>query len=165
TPENERTWSSWRGYQKVTTYTGDSDHPQSKRVRLYMQGMHGDKRLDGTTRNVQVLGIDVAGLNASDATDLDVYAGFLRQEITYNAAQPVSVSFNNIWYKETASQQRSYANTKANYVRTARAYQNTYLPISNTWRRSQTTHTYDATYGMVTRSESSGDLAKSGDET
>ncbi|MFE3403141.1 RHS repeat-associated core domain-containing protein [Streptomyces anulatus] len=165
TPEDERTWSSWRGYQKVTTYTGDSDHPQSKRVRLYMQGMHGDKRLDGTTRNVQVLGIDVAGLNASDATDLDVYAGFLRQEITYNAAQPVSVSFNNIWYKETASQQRSYANTKANYVRTARAYQNTYLPISNTWRRSQTTHTYDATYGMVTRSESSGDLAKSGDET
>ncbi|WP_405188697.1 RHS repeat-associated core domain-containing protein [Streptomyces anulatus] len=165
TPEDERTWSSWRGYQKVTTYTGDTDHPQSKRVRLYMQGMHGDKRLDGTTRSVQVLGIDVAGLNASDATDLDVYAGFLRQEITYNAAQPVSVSFNNIWYKETASQQRSYANTKANYVRTARAYQNTYLPVSNTWRRSQTTHTYDATYGMVTRSESSGDLAKSGDET
>ncbi|MFJ4609623.1 RHS repeat-associated core domain-containing protein [Streptomyces griseus] len=165
TPEDERTWSSWRGYQKVTTYTGDTDHPQSRTVRLYMQGMHGDKRLDGTTRSVQVLGIDIAGLNASDATDLDVYAGFLRQEITYNAAQPVSVSFNNIWYKETASQQRSYASTKANYVRTARAYQNTYLPVSNTWRRSQTTHTYDPTYGMVTRSESSGDLAKSGDET
>ncbi|MFH9292840.1 RHS repeat-associated core domain-containing protein [Streptomyces sp. NPDC017520] len=165
TPEDERTWSSWRGYQKVTTYTGDTDHPQSRMVRLYMQGMHGDKRLDGTSRSVQVLGIDIAGLNASDATDLDVYAGFLRQEITYNAAQPVSVSFNNIWYKETASQQRSYASTKANYVRTARAYQNTYLPVSNTWRRSQTTHTYDPTYGMVTRSESSGDLAKSGDET
>ncbi|UCA52728.1 RHS repeat-associated core domain-containing protein [Streptomyces sp. WA6-1-16] len=165
TPEDERTWSSWRGYQKVTTYTGDTDHPQSKTVRLYMQGMHGDKRLDGTTRSAQVLGIDVAGLNASDATDLDVYAGFLRQEITYNAAEPVSVSFNNIWYKQTASQQRSYANTKANFVRTARTYQNTYLPVSNTWRRTSTTHTYDTTYGMVTRTESSGDMAKSGDET
>ncbi|MGQ4449697.1 RHS repeat-associated core domain-containing protein [Streptomyces griseus] len=165
TPEDERTWSSWRGYQKVITYTGDTDHPQSKTLRLYMQGMHGDKRLDGTARSAQVLGIDVAGLNASDATDLDVYAGFLRQEITYNAAEPVSVSFNNIWYKETASQQRSYANTKANYVRTARTYQNTYLPVSNTWRRSSTTHTYDTTYGMVTRTDSSGDMAKSGDET
>ncbi|WP_331758859.1 RHS repeat-associated core domain-containing protein [Streptomyces anulatus] len=165
TPEDERTWSNWRGYQKVTMYTGDTDHPRSKTVRLYMQGMHGDKRLDGTTRSVQVLGIDVAGLNASDATDLDVYAGFLRQEIIYNAAQPVSVSFNNIWYKETASQQRSYANTKANYVRTARAYQNTYLPVSNTWQRSSTTHTYDATYGMVTLTDSSGDMSKSGDET
>ncbi|MFJ3966539.1 RHS repeat-associated core domain-containing protein, partial [Streptomyces parvus] len=165
TPEDERTWSSWRGYQKVTTYTGDTDHPQSKTVRLYMQGMHGDRRLDGTTRSAKVLGIDVAGLNASDATDLDVYAGFLRQEITYNAAEPVSVSFNNIWYKQTASQQRSYANTKANFVRTARTYQNTYLPVSNTWRRTSTTHTYDTTYGMVTRTESSGDMAKSGDET
>ncbi|MFJ6365217.1 RHS repeat-associated core domain-containing protein [Streptomyces globisporus] len=165
TPEDERTWSSWRGYQKVTTYTGDTDHPQSKTVRLYMQGMHGDKRLDGTTRSAQVLGIDVAGLNASDATDLDVYSGFLRQEITYNAAEPVSVSFNNIWYKQTASQQRSYASTKANFVRTARTYQNTYLPVSNTWRRTSTTHTYDTTYGMATRTDSTGDMAKSGDET
>ncbi|WP_455712373.1 RHS repeat-associated core domain-containing protein [Streptomyces halstedii] len=165
TPEDERTWSNWRGYQKVTTYTGDTDHPQSKTVRLFMQGMHGDKRLNGTTRSAQVLGIDIAGLDASDATDLDAYAGFLRQEITYNAAEPVSVTLNNIWHKETASQQRSYADTKANYVRTARTYRNTYLPLSNTWRRSYTTYTYDTDYGMVTHAQDVGDTAKSGDET
>ncbi|WP_432150720.1 RHS repeat-associated core domain-containing protein [Streptomyces sp. bgisy029] len=165
TPEGERTWSTWRGYQKVTTYTGDTDHPQSKTVRLFMQGMHGDKRLDGPTRSVQVLGIDFAGLNVSDATDLDVYAGFLRQEITYNAAEPVSVTWHNIWYKETASQKRSHATTKSNYVRTARTYQSTYLPVSNTWQRSSTTYTYDATYGMATQTQSSGDMAKTGDET
>ncbi|WP_258036210.1 RHS repeat-associated core domain-containing protein [Streptomyces sp. SM10] len=166
TSEDERTWSSWRGYQKVTTYVGDTDHPQSKTVRLYMQGMHGDKLKDTTTtRTATVLGIDVAGLNASDATDLDVYSGFLREEITYNAAEPVSVAFHNLWYKQTATQQRSYANTKANFVRTARTYLNTYLPISNTWQRSYTSYTYDTTYGMVTQTESVGDMAKTGDET
>lgn len=166
TPEDERTWSTWRGYQKVTTFTGDTDHTQSKTVRLFMQGMHRDK-LQGTTatRTAAVPGIDVAGLDVSDATDHDPYVGFLRQEITYNDSQPVSVAVHNVWNKETASQQRSYANTKAHFVRPARSYAYTYLPVSGTWRRSYTAYTYDATYGMVTQAEAIGDQAKSGDET
>ncbi|MFJ2376582.1 polymorphic toxin-type HINT domain-containing protein [Streptomyces sp. NPDC087769] len=165
TPEKERSWSSWRGYQKVTAYTGKAGRPQSKTVRLYMQGMHGDKRKDTTTRSVTVAGIDVAGLDVSDATDYDQYAGSLREEITYNGAQPVSVTVNNFWNQLTASQQRSYANAKAYFVRTGRTYAYTYLPLSNTWRRSYTSHTYDDTYGMVTQSEAIGDQAKTGDET
>ncbi|MER6105758.1 RHS repeat-associated core domain-containing protein [Streptomyces sp. NPDC001832] len=165
TPEDERTWSSWRGYRKVTTYTGDADHLQSKTVRQYMQGMHGDKRLDGTTRTAVIPGIDVAGLDITDATDHDQYAGFLREELTYNGDQPVSVTVHNIWAKETASQQRSYANTKAYFIRTGRTYTYTYLPVSDTWRRSYTAHTYDDTYGMVTQTEAIGDQAKTGDET
>ncbi|MFC9863544.1 MULTISPECIES: polymorphic toxin-type HINT domain-containing protein [unclassified Streptomyces] len=166
TPADERTWSNWRGYRKVTTYTGDTAHPQSKTVRQYMQGMHGDKRLDSTaTRTATIPGIDIAGLDVSDATDHNQLAGFLRQELTYNGTQPVSVAVNNIWNKETASQQRSYANTKAHFVRTARSYAYTYLPVSNTWRRSYTSHTYDPTYGMVTQTEAVGDQSKTGDET
>ncbi|MEU9761554.1 RHS repeat-associated core domain-containing protein [Streptomyces sp. NPDC047987] len=165
TPEDERTWSSWRGYRTVTTYTGDTDHPRSKTVRLYAQGMHGDKRADGTTRNVVVPGIDVAGLDAPDVTDHDQYAGFLREELTYNGEQPVSVKFHDIWAKETASQQRSYANTKAFFTRTARSYESTYLPVTSTWRRTSTAYTYDSAYGVVTQTDAMGDMAKSGDET
>jgi len=165
TPQDERTWSSWRGYQKVTTYTGDTDHPQSKTVRSYMQGMNGDKRLDGTTRTAVVPGIDIAGLNASDATDHNQYAGFLRQELTYNGTAPVSVTVNNIWTKQTARQQRSYADTKAYFVRTARTYVNTYLPASNTWRQTSTGYYNDSVYGMTTRIDALGDTAKTGDET
>ncbi|MGW2084562.1 RHS repeat-associated core domain-containing protein [Streptomyces sp. NPDC001880] len=40
----------------------------------------------------------------------------------------------------------------------------TYLPISNTWRRSYTSHTYDDTYGMVTQTEAIGDQDRAGDE-
>ncbi|MEE1767969.1 nucleic acid/nucleotide deaminase domain-containing protein [Streptomyces sp. JV185] len=165
TPEKERSWSSWRGYQKVTAYTGKAGRPQSKTVRLYMQGMHGDKRLNTTTRSATIVGIDVAGLDVTDATDYDQYAGSLREELTYNGVQPVTVTVNNFWNQLTASQQRSYANAKAYFVRTGRSYAYTYLPLSNTWRRSYTSHTYDDTYGMVTQSEAIGDQAKTGDET
>ncbi|WP_328392390.1 polymorphic toxin-type HINT domain-containing protein [Streptomyces sp. NBC_00390] len=165
TPEDQRTWSSWRGYRKVTTRGGDTDHTQSKTVKLFMQGMNGDKRLNGSTRTAVVEGIDVAGLDVSDATDHDQYAGQLREEITYNGAQPIAVTVNNLWSKETASQQKSYAHIKAHYVRTARTYGNTYLTASATWRRTSTSYTYDDVYGMTTRVDAAGDMAKSGDET
>ncbi|MFF8616009.1 RHS repeat-associated core domain-containing protein [Streptomyces sp. NPDC015350] len=166
TPQDERTWSSWRGYQKVTTYTGKTGRSQSKTVRLYMQGMHGDKRLNSTTtRSATIAGIDVAGLDVPDATDHDQYAGSLREELTYNGTQPVTVTVNDFWNQLTASQQRSYANTKAYFVRTGRTYTHTYLPISNAWRNSYTSYTYDPTYGMVTQTEAVGDQDKTGDET
>lgn len=164
TPEKQRTWSIWRGYRKVTTYTGDTSHTQSKTVRLFMQGMHGDKRKDGTTRIAVTQSIDLPGLDFGDANDLEPYAGFLREEITYNGTQAVAVTFNSIWYKQTASQQQSYANTKAYFVRTARTYVNTYLTASDTWRRTSTGYTYDG-YGMTTRVDAAGDTAKTGDET
>ncbi|MFJ3594866.1 RHS repeat domain-containing protein [Streptomyces sp. NPDC090231] len=165
TPEKDRTWSSWRGYRTVTSYTGDTYHTQSKTVRVYMQGMDGDKRKDGTSRSASIPGISINGFTATAATDTDQYAGFLRQEITFNGTVPVTVTFNSIWTKQTASQQRSYANTKAYFIRTSRTGVSTYLPISNTWRKTATNDYYDSTYGMKYRSQNSGDTAKTGDET
>ncbi|MER6617836.1 RHS repeat-associated core domain-containing protein [Streptomyces xantholiticus] len=173
TKENERTWSTWRGYQKVTAYTGDSAHPRSKTVKLFMQGMHGDKLKNGTTRTAVVKGIDLDNDPSittdnrylGDANDLDVYAGQLRQQITYNGATAISNTFNSIWAKQTASQQKSYAHTKAYFVRTSRTYSDTYLTAAKTWRTAVTSYTYDDTYGMPTRTENHGDWAKAGDET
>ncbi|MGX6739035.1 RHS repeat-associated core domain-containing protein [Streptomyces peucetius] len=173
TKENERTWSSWRGYQKVTAYTGDSAHPRTKTVKLFMQGMHGDKRKDGTTRTAVVKGIDLDNdpstttdnRDLGDANDLDVYAGQLRQQITYNGATAIANTFNSIWFKQTASQQKSYAHTKAYFVRTSRTYSDTYLTAAKKWRTAVTSYTFDDTYGMPTRTENHGDWAKAGDET
>ncbi|MFF1961825.1 polymorphic toxin-type HINT domain-containing protein [Streptomyces sp. NPDC058220] len=166
TPEDQRTWSSWRGYRTVTTTTGGAEVTQSKTVRRFMQGLSGDKRLGGTNGPLVVVpGIDVAGLDVADTDDHDQLAGFLRQEITYNDDKPVSVTVNDAWSKQTASQQKSYAHTKAYFVRSARTYGYTYLPVSNTWRSGHTTYTFDDTYGMVTQTDASGDAAKTGDET
>ncbi|MGW6586408.1 RHS repeat-associated core domain-containing protein [Streptomyces globisporus] len=165
TKEKERTWSSWRGYQKVTTTSGEVGGTQSKTISLYMQGMHGDKKKDGTTRTATVQGIDLPSANMPDATDTDYWAGQLRQQITYNGSTPIAFTFNNLWAKQTASQQKSYAHVKAHYIRTARTYKRIWLTASNSWRFTAVSYTYDNTYGMVTKTEDHGNWSATGDET
>ncbi|MFE7809470.1 RHS repeat-associated core domain-containing protein [Streptomyces sp. NPDC057430] len=178
TKEKERTWSSWRGYRQVTAYTGSVGATRAKTVSLYMQGMHGDrlkaKDANGNplTRSVTLTSIDLdnvpgsAGgeLNLSDSYDREQYAGRLRQQITYDGAIAVSNKFNSIWYRQTASQQKSYANIKAYMVRTSRAYTHTYLTATKKWRTSAFSYTYD-NYGMTTHTENRGELSPVGDET
>jgi RHS repeat-associated protein len=165
TKEKERTWSVWRGYQKVTAYTGEVGAVRSRTVKLFMQGMHGDKQLSGTPRTVSVEPVAMPGVTLSSATDSDQYAGQVRQEITYDGATPIAFTVNNLWSKETASQQKSYAHTKAHFVRVARSYERTWLTAAAKWRTAATSFTYDDAYGMVTHSENHGDWSVTGDET
>ncbi|GHA86214.1 RHS repeat-associated core domain-containing protein [Streptomyces termitum] len=176
--ESQRTWSSWRGYQKVTVLTGAPGNTRSKTVSLYMQGMHGDrlkaKDANGKplTRSVTVAGIDLDNvpgstgdeLEMSDSLDQEPYAGRLRQQTTYDGNLAVSNKFYSIWYKRTASQQKSYANTTAYMTRTSREYTHTYLTASRKWRTTLVGHTFDD-YGMATQTENYGDRAVTGDET
>ncbi|MEU5096952.1 RHS repeat-associated core domain-containing protein [Streptomyces sp. NPDC020996] len=165
TPSDERTWSIWRGYGKVTDTTGDADGTQSKTVSLYLQGMNGDKQKDGTTRSVSVTGIDFTGLDVADQTDSDPYAGQLREKITYNGSTPVTVTVNDPWLKKTATQHKSYADTEAYYVRTAKTYAHTYLTATSKWRTIATSTTDFDDYGMPTKVYDEGDTSVTGDET
>ncbi|MFL9684742.1 RHS repeat-associated core domain-containing protein [Streptomyces sp. KL110A] len=172
TKEKHRTWSTWRGYQKVTAYTGKVGSTRSKTVSLYLQGMHGDRLKNGQTRSATITGIDIDNIPGStgdevavaDSVDRDVYAGHLRQRITYDGPLAVSNKVYNIWYRQTASQQKSYANTVADMSRTSREYTNTYLTAAGKWRTTATSYTYD-TYGMTTRTENHGGWSATGDET
>ncbi|MGW6710554.1 RHS repeat-associated core domain-containing protein, partial [Streptomyces sp. NPDC054956] len=165
TPEDQRTWSDWRGYGKVTAYSGAVGKTRSKTVKVFMQGMRGDKRKGTTaTRTNTIAAVPVPGLTIADINDDEQYAGFKRQEVTYDGATALAVSVTDPWSKETASQQKSYANTKAYYVRTGTMYNHTLLTASNTWRSTRADSAYDD-YGMQTQSSSSGDTAKTGDET
>ncbi|WP_241845543.1 polymorphic toxin-type HINT domain-containing protein [Streptomyces sp. CB02261] len=178
TKEKERTWSSWRGYQKVTAHTGAAGNTRSKTVSLYMQGMHGDRRLakdangNPLTKSVTIPGIDIDNIagNTGDevtvgnVTDSEQYAGQLRQQIAYNGTLAVGNQVNDLWYKQTASQQKSYAHITAGYVRTAGTYSNTYLTAAKKWRTTAVSTTYDG-YGMAIRSDNHGDWSTAGDET
>ncbi|MGW3647008.1 polymorphic toxin-type HINT domain-containing protein [Streptomyces sp. NPDC000878] len=169
-PSEERTWSVWRGYGKVTTTKGVGSG-QSKTVSVYLQGMHGDRLLasDGTLdatarRSVTVDGVDFSGLDVPDQTDSDPFAGFLREQITYNGSTPVSVAVNDPWSQRTANQHKSYADTESYYVRTAKSSTHTYLTASSSWRTRAVSTTFDE-YGMAATTNDVGDTAKSGDET
>ncbi|MCX5409835.1 RHS repeat-associated core domain-containing protein [Streptomyces sp. NBC_00335] len=185
TKEKDRTWSSWRGYGRVTTYTGAGSN-RSKTTNVYMQGMYGDKTADPKvtrTNKVPVIDIDGTGSIAiADYTDYDQVSGFLRQTVTYNGATVIGSSLNYPGYTNTATQ-TVYKMTDAGQVakdsdgkpivdktitasrvRTSRTYSYAYLTTSDTFRRTQTDYLHD-TYGMVTRVNALGDSYKSGDDT
>ncbi|MFE7572208.1 polymorphic toxin-type HINT domain-containing protein [Streptomyces sp. NPDC057539] len=170
TPADERTWSIWSGYRTVTVTQGTGSD-LSKVMSVYLQGMDGDRLLkaDGSLdpdarRSATVPGVDFAGLNVADQRDSEPYAGFLREQITYNGATPVSVIVNDPWSKKTATQHKSYADTEAYYVRTGKTTAHTYLTAAQSWHSTAGTTTYDD-YGMAVKVESTGDTAKTGDET
>ncbi|MFJ5643693.1 RHS repeat domain-containing protein [Streptomyces sp. NPDC093223] len=169
TPENQRTWSIWRGFAKVTHLTGPSDGTQSKTTTVYMRGMNGDRLLksDGKTldpdarRTAQSTGIKAAAL-----TDADQYAGFTRESVTYDGSSEVSGTINDPWSKRTATQHKSYADTESYFVRTAATHARTNVTSSGTpVDRTRTTLTTFDDYGMPQTLEDDGDVAVSGDET
>ncbi|MFF6960147.1 RHS repeat-associated core domain-containing protein [Streptomyces sp. NPDC008317] len=164
TPDDERTWSVFRGYGTVTSYSGTGAGNRLRTVTRYMQGMNGDKVKAGGTRTVTVAGLTVPGLTTAALTDSDQYAGFQRQQVTYNGDTPVSATVNDPWSVRTATQHKSYADVEAYYVRTAKTYSDTYLTVPAKWRTSTTASTYDS-YGMPVTVDDAGDTAKSGDET
>ncbi|QPK50800.1 RHS repeat-associated core domain-containing protein [Streptomyces gardneri] len=166
TPKDERTWSDWRGYRQVTAYTGALQTTRSKTVSLYMQGMDGDRKKDGTTKSVTIAPLTQPDVGLATLTDSAPYAGQLRETVVYNGAQPISVSAYQPWSKETARQSDvpDSADHVARYVRTKQAATYTYLTASNTWRHRTVQTTYDD-YGMPVTEEDSGLYGTTGDET
>ncbi len=185
TVAKDRTWSTWRGYGRVTTYTGVGSN-RSKTTNVYMQGMYGDRTADPKvtrTNKVAVIDIDGAGSIAiADSTDYDQLAGFLRQSVTYNGSTVTASTLNYPGYKNTATQTVHTMDDAghvakgsdgepivdktitASRVRTSRTYDYTYLTTAATFRRAQTDSVYDD-YGMVARVNAWGDASKPGDET
>ncbi|MDQ1024628.1 hypothetical protein QF035_002210 [Streptomyces umbrinus] len=135
TPKDERTWSDWRGYRQVTAYTGAESTTRSKAVSLFMQGMDGDKKKDGTTRSVTLAPLAAPSLGVAGIADSDQYAGQLRQQVTYDGATAIGAQVNEPWSKETARQTvPDAADHAARYVRTKQTTTHTYLTAAKKWR-------------------------------
>ncbi|MGQ5652493.1 polymorphic toxin-type HINT domain-containing protein [Streptomyces sp. EKR5.2] len=165
TPKDERTWSDWRGYRQVTTWTGATDVTRSKSVSLYLQGMDGDKNKDGTTKSVPVAPLATPSLGAASITDSDQYAGQLREQVTFDSATAISATVNDPWSQETARQSPPDAGDHvARYVRTKKTHNYTYLTASSTWRERQTEMSFD-NYGMPVTVDDYGQIGKGSDET
>ncbi|MFF3819282.1 polymorphic toxin-type HINT domain-containing protein [Streptomyces bluensis] len=165
TPKGERTWSDWRGYRQVTVQTGAESTTRSKTVSLYMQGMDGDKKKDGTTRSVTLDPLATPSLGVAGIVDSDQYAGRLRQQVSYDGTTAIRAEVNEPWSKETARQSvPDAADHAARFVRTKQTTAHTYLTAAKKWRMRSVATTFDE-YGMASKVEDRGDDAKSGDET
>ncbi|GGW30570.1 RHS repeat-associated core domain-containing protein [Streptomyces xantholiticus] len=147
-----RTWGIWRGYQKVTTTTGEAAGVRSKSTSLFYRGMHGDKQLDGTTRSETVT--DSTGTSVDDE---EQYAGQVREAITYNgtAGGEISGTITTPWSQNTATATHSYGTVRAYMTRTAKEVKRT--PVAGgTPITSTTNSTYDPQSGLTLTVETEG---------
>jgi RHS repeat-associated protein len=146
-----RTWSQWRGYEKVLVTKGDTAQepgmPQSATRYQYFRGMYGDKFAAGGTKTPNVT--DSAG---TAKADLEQYTGFLREQITYDGVKEVSGEIHEPWSRLTATQ----GTLTAHQVEDIRTQSRTPLAGGGI-RKTQVDTAYDE-YGNPTKVTDLGDL-------
>jgi RHS repeat-associated protein len=153
-----KTWSQFRGYKTVRTIVGKPGITQLRTEQTYLRGMDGDRETeDGGKKSVTV-----TATNGTAVRDDDRYQGFVIESRTFNGVGggEVSASINTPWLSAPTATE---GNDDARLMGIAKTVTRTALD-GGAMRRTQVTHSYDATYGMVTTSSDSGDLAKADDD-
>ncbi|MEU8001236.1 polymorphic toxin-type HINT domain-containing protein [Catellatospora sp. NPDC049111] len=149
-----RTWSEFRGYGTVDVLTGDAGD-QSKVRHRFFRGMDEDDLPGGGKRQVTVDGID----------DHERYAGFTREQITYNGAAGVEISatVNTPWL--SAATATGVDGTKAHFLNTGIVETRTAAPaLPGAVRNTKIVTAFDDMYGMATQVDDRGDTATDADD-
>lgn len=148
---DKRTWSEWRGYERVVIA-----HGESKTEYRYFRGMNGDKLAGGGTKSVSVQ--DSKGVRVTDDDQLN---GVVRETTTYNGANGpvVGTTINDVWQRGPTAVRGSL---KAFMVETGGVLERTALP-GNAWRETRVTRSYNND-ALVTQIDDHGDLGVTGDE-
>ncbi|WP_433518802.1 RHS repeat-associated core domain-containing protein [Nonomuraea sp. CA-143628] len=156
--QDKRTWSEWRGYEKVVVRRGDPANDENKPVSrtdyLYFRGMNGDRlNAGGGTKPVQIT--DSAGVKLDDDAPL---SGFLREQVTYDGATPLTTEVNDPWTRLVATQ----GGLRAYQVETARTETRQWRSGGGT-RVLRVETTYDE-YGNATQINDLGNVESAGDD-
>jgi RHS repeat-associated protein len=154
----DKTWSVWRGYERVGVTVGDAGE-QSYTETKFFRGMHGDRAASGT-RTVTVTGTGVPTVN-----DEDAYAGMARESTVYNGpgGTVVSAKVSEPW-RSAATATRTIDAVEARFTGTLASHERTTLDGGRAMRVHSTTNTFDA-YGLVVAVDDAGDTAVAGDES
>ncbi|MET7951649.1 polymorphic toxin-type HINT domain-containing protein [Micromonospora sp. NPDC005324] len=88
-PATRRTWSQWRGYEKVDVVVGDPDvndrgKPTSRKTYITHRGMDGDKKTGGTRS------FKVTDTRGTQVVDHEALVGLAREVATYDGAAKIT---------------------------------------------------------------------------
>jgi len=156
-PANKRTWSSWRGYQRVRITHGDASEQRSQTEHLFLRGMDGDTLPGGASRSVTVTDSE-----SGVVRDHWRLQGFQRESMVLNGPGGAQVSgeIYDPWLSAPTATQGSrqgvMVDTAAEWGREALA--------GGGWRRTETRTTFDA-YGMAFTISDLGDIGNANDDT
>jgi RHS repeat-associated protein len=155
-----RTYGQWRGYGEVQTRTGETGDPQTRTDTAYYRGMDGDTLPNNATRSVTLT--DSQG---GQHTDTNALAGTVLETTAYlGDGGPIDHStINSYWVSPpTATRVRTgLPALTANLVGQVETWTRQAVTDGGTtsWRDTETDNTYDPTTGLVTYTDTHGDLA------
>ncbi|MFD7310064.1 polymorphic toxin-type HINT domain-containing protein [Promicromonospora sp. NPDC059942] len=166
-PDEEKTWSDWRGYGHVRVTTGAPNEPKSQSEQWFLRGMNGDRsNREGTaTKSVSV----TLGSGEGDPiTDSAQHAGFSYKSATFSGpgGKVLSKTVNRPWWYQTAVSQREWGTIRAGFSRAAST--KTWTSLDNgagsSWRTTEQSNTYDQVAGRVTQLSDKGNTATTADD-
>ncbi|MBB5081806.1 polymorphic toxin-type HINT domain-containing protein [Nonomuraea endophytica] len=165
TPQKFKTWSNWRGYDKVRVISGAtsaaSGGTPSQTDYWFFQGMHGDRAgPSGGTKTVTLP--DGEGGNPTDHESLH---GMTLRTVTYDKVDgaPVSKSVTSPWHHQTASKSRPWGTMTANLTGTKTT--RTFAQAGSPWQQTRSTVTdFDLTNGTALAIDDEGEVGVPGDE-
>ncbi|MEU2944810.1 RHS repeat-associated core domain-containing protein [Nocardiopsis alba] len=155
--EDRRTWSQWRGFDRVIVRTGHPDETRTEVEHLFYQGMNGDHRPSGTrTKKVT----DSTGTSVDDDP---VFTGQPREVIVRDGVDGdvISKTITTPWKKRTASTSHD-RDLEAHLTDVGRIDTHTALADGG-FRQTRTVNTFDD-HGMVTSVHDFGDVADDDDD-
>ncbi|MEU8938465.1 polymorphic toxin-type HINT domain-containing protein [Streptomyces goshikiensis] len=148
TEAKQRTWSQYRGYERVRTRRGAGSDTGQLTEQRYFRGMHGDALSTGTrTASVE----DTQGGSVPDLPHLQ---GQLREQITYESdGGPVdSSTVTTAWAVKTAERKRAGTTPLQAWMGNPESVVTRKRVKGETWRTSKEVTSYDA-HGLATQVE------------
>ncbi|GAA4212761.1 RHS repeat domain-containing protein [Microbispora amethystogenes] len=154
-PASRRTWSAWRGYEKVQVVTGEAPDRRTAVEHLFFRGLDGDKQPSGT-RSVQVT--DSEGGKVTDHWRLQGFERETRQLDGPDGAE-VSATVNDPWLQGPNATEGS---DQAYRLSVAKVRGRSKLS-TGAIRRTETRNSFD-TYGSLTSVDDLGDIGTTSDD-
>ncbi|MFD4241107.1 RHS repeat-associated core domain-containing protein [Streptomyces sp. NPDC058525] len=165
-----RTWSQWRGYERVRTFIGQAPDKRSQTETLFFRGLDGDRATPaGGTRSVKVK--DSEGVEMADHR---LYAGQTREVLAYNGeggALEAATTYTPWLHGPTATRLRKGETTaediepqQAFVQQTTGVNSRILLSDGRGWRRTAMTTKYDAR-GLAEWVSNRGDVADPSDDS
>lgn len=165
-----RTWSQWRGYEKVRTFIGQAPDKRSMTETLFFRGLDGDRLSpSGGKKSVKVK--DSEG---NEIADHRLYAGQTREVLAYNGeggALEAATTYTPWLYGPTATRLRKGAvpeediEPQQSFVQqTAGVQSRILLSEGRGWRRTASETKYD-NRGFAEWVSNKGDLADPSDDS
>ncbi|WP_059009303.1 polymorphic toxin-type HINT domain-containing protein [Streptomyces specialis] len=167
-PDDEKTWSQWRGYGQVRVQTGGqgTDGMISQEDTFFLRGMDGDRLNEsGGTKDVSVA---LPTGEGDPITDHPATQGFAYRTVTYDGVGgPVlEKSVTRPWHHETARSVRDWGTITSDFTGEARTTAWTSLDggAGAQWRTTRVDHTYDTVAGRLTETNELADTATTADD-